>query len=51
VTADIPIVLLTAMASVKGQQDLATLPVVGVLGKPFDPMLLPATLASMLGWS
>jgi CheY-like chemotaxis protein len=51
VTADIPIVLLTAMASAKGQQDLSTLPVVGVLGKPFDPMLLPATLASMLGWS
>jgi CheY-like chemotaxis protein len=50
-TADIPIILLTAMASAKGQQDLSTLPVVGVLGKPFDPMRLPATMASMLGWS
>jgi CheY-like chemotaxis protein len=50
-TANIPIVLLTAMAQVKGQPDLSALPVVGILGKPFDPMLLPATLASMLGWS
>lgn len=51
VTAHIPIVLLTAMAQTKGKPDLSALPVVGVLGKPFDPMLLPATLASMLGWS
>jgi CheY-like chemotaxis protein len=51
VTANIPIVLLTAKAQGKGQSDLSALPVVGVLGKPFDPMLLPATLASMLGWS
>ena len=50
-TAHIPIVLLTAKAHVTGQSDLTALPVVGILGKPFDPMLLPATLASMLGWS
>ena len=49
-TAHIPIVLLTAKAQGKGL-DLAALPVVGVLGKPFNPMLLPATLAEMLGWS
>ena len=51
VTAGIPIVLLTAKAQGKGQPDLSALPVVGVLSKPFDPMLLPGTLASMLGWS
>jgi CheY-like chemotaxis protein len=51
VTADIPIILLTAKAQVKGQPDLSALPVVGVLAKPFDPMVLPATLAEMLGWS
>jgi CheY-like chemotaxis protein len=50
-TAEIPIVLLTAKAQVAGQPDLSALPVVGVLAKPFDPMLLPATLAEMLGWS
>ena len=51
VTTGIPIVLLTAKAQGKGQPDLSALPVVGVLSKPFDPMLLPGTLASMLGWS
>ena len=50
-TARIPVVLLTAKAQMKGQSDLSALPVVGVLGKPFNPMLLPAALASMLGWS
>lgn len=51
VTTGIPIVLLTAKAQGKGQTDLSTLPIIGVLSKPFDPMLLPATLSSMLGWS
>lgn len=52
VTADIPIVLLTAKKfGANDQGQLSALPVVGVLEKPFDPMLLPATLASMLGWS
>ena len=50
-TAHIPIVLLTAKSQPKGQPDLSALPVAGVLGKPFNPMLLPATLASILGWS
>lgn len=49
-TAHIPIVLLTAKDQRRGP-DLSELPVVGVLSKPFNPMLLPATLAEMLGWS
>lgn len=49
--AHIPVVLLTAKSQPKGQPDLTALPIVGVLGKPFNPMLLPATLSSMLGWS
>ena len=50
-TAHIPVILLTAKSQGKGHPDLSALPVVGVLGKPFNPMLLPATLAEMLGWS
>ena len=49
-TAHIPIVLLTAKTQGWGP-DLSELPIVGVLGKPFNPMLLPAMLSSMLGWS
>ena len=49
-TAHIPIVLLTAKTPGRGP-DLSELPVAGVLVKPFNPMLLPSALASMLGWS
>lgn len=51
VTAGIPIVLLTAKSRAAELSELSDLPVVGVLGKPFDPMTLPSTLAAMLGWS
>ena len=50
-TAHIPVILLTAKSQGKGRPDLSELPVLGVLAKPFNPMLLPATLAEMLGWS
>ncbi|KRF26613.1 hypothetical protein ASG95_04025 [Phycicoccus sp. Soil803] len=50
-TAGIPIVLLTASVLAAERAALAELPVVGVLSKPFDPMLLPAELSAVLGWS
>lgn len=46
----IPVILLTAKA-----QGFGTAPehsgAVGVLLKPFDPMLLPSQIRSLLGWS
>jgi CheY-like chemotaxis protein len=50
-TAGIPVVLLTASVQPAERAALAELPVAGVLGKPFDPMLLPAELSAILGWS
>ena len=50
-TAGIPIVLLTAKVQAADRATFAELPVAGVLGKPFDPMLLPAELSTLLGWS
>ena len=50
-TAGIPVVLLTASVQAAERAALAELPVAGVLGKPFDPMLLPAELSAVLGWS
>ena len=50
-TAGIPVVLLTASVQPAERAALEDLPVAGVLGKPFDPMLLPAELGAILGWS
>lgn len=50
-TAGIPVVLLTASVQPGERAALEDLPVAGVLGKPFDPMLLPAELSAILGWS
>ena len=50
-TAGIPVVLLTASVQAAERAALAQLPVAGVLSKPFDPMLLPAELSTILGWS
>jgi CheY-like chemotaxis protein len=50
-TTGIPVVLLTASVQAAERAALAELPVAGVLGKPFDPMLLPAELSALLGWS
>jgi CheY-like chemotaxis protein len=50
-TADIPIVLLTAKVHAIRDGALDGLPIAGVLGKPFDPMLLPGELSATLGWS
>ena len=49
-TSEIPIVLFTAKAQLSEQRHWATLPVAGVLVKPFDPQLLAPAVSDMLGW-
>ena len=51
VTRDIPIVLLTAKVQQSEQRQWASLPVAGVLAKPFDPMRLAGQVAELVGWS
>jgi two-component system, OmpR family, alkaline phosphatase synthesis response regulator PhoP len=50
VTKDIPVVLLTAKVQPTDQARFSQLGIVGVIAKPFDPMLLADQLAEMLGW-
>jgi len=49
-TSGIPIVMLTAKVRGGELDRLSTLPVAGVLGKPFDPVALPGQLRELLGW-
>lgn len=49
-TAEIPVVFLTAGVVDADIARLQALPVAGVLRKPFDPITLPAEVASLLGW-
>ncbi|HEV2273587.1 MAG TPA: response regulator [Acidobacteriaceae bacterium] len=49
-TAHIPVVLLTAKARPGERQSLSTLPVEGILVKPFDPLTLAGQVADALGW-
>jgi CheY-like chemotaxis protein len=49
-TYDIPVVFLTAGVVEADVERLRSLPVSGVLNKPFDPLVLPAELAAILGW-
>jgi len=49
-TADIPILLLTAKALSSELAALATAPVAGILRKPFDPMRLAIQIEELLGW-
>jgi CheY-like chemotaxis protein len=49
-TADLPVVFLTAGVVELDVERLRGLPVSGVLRKPFDPLTLPAEVASLLGW-
>lgn len=51
VTADIPIVMVTAKKSVGEAQPWDGVPVVGVIAKPFNPMTLADELVAMLGWT
>lgn len=50
VTADIPVVFLTAKAQPTEIQDLKNLGAVGLISKPFDPMTLPGEVSRLLGW-
>jgi CheY-like chemotaxis protein len=50
-TAAIPVVFLTAKARPAEQRRWANYDVVGVLTKPFDPMLLSGQVAEVLGWT
>lgn len=49
-TRDLPVVLLTLQDLPRGT-DLVGLGVRGALGKPFDPMTLPAQVSQLLRWS
>lgn len=49
-THAVPVVFLTAGVVESDMDRLRSLPVMGVLHKPFDPMQLPAQLADLLGW-
>ena len=50
-TSRIPVLLLTAKVQGSDQRRFADLGVEAVLFKPFDPMTLPAQIASALGWN
>lgn len=50
-TQSIPVVLLTARARWLTLKQLQSLGVVGVMAKPFNPVLLPTKIAKILGWS
>ena len=50
VTAQIPVLLLTAKVQGTDQRRFADLGVEAVLFKPFDPMTLSSQIASALGW-
>jgi two-component system, OmpR family, alkaline phosphatase synthesis response regulator PhoP len=50
-THAIPVIFLTAKVQAADHRRFATMPVSGVLPKPFDPMELPARVAAVLGWS
>lgn len=47
---DLPVVFLTAGIVAADMDRLRSLPVAGVLHKPFDPLTLPSELAELLGW-
>jgi CheY-like chemotaxis protein len=48
-TRDLPVVLLTAK-NLSHEVHLDQLGIRGALGKPFDPMTLPAQFAQLVGW-
>lgn len=49
-THALPVVFLTAGVVEADMHRLESLPVTGLLHKPFDPLQLPAQLAALLGW-
>ncbi len=49
-TRHIPVVFLTAKIQTADRNRFATLGVVAVIGKPFDPISLASQVAAALGW-
>lgn len=49
-TAGLPVILLTAKVQSHDSKLWDTLPIAGVISKPFDPMTLATTAARILGW-
>lgn len=49
-TAGIPIILFTAKVQRSEWREWETLPVAGMLAKPFDPVRLADDVSSLLGW-
>lgn len=49
-TRDIPVVFLTAKVQASEVERLSRLGAVGVLSKPFDPLVLHDEMANLLGW-
>ncbi len=49
-TREIPVILLTAKVQAADRRRWTDLPLAGVIAKPFDPMTLPAEIATLLGW-
>jgi CheY-like chemotaxis protein len=50
-TAEIPVLLLTAKVQSNDKRRFADLGVQAVLFKPFDPLTLPSQIAGVLGWA
>lgn len=50
-TQTIPVALLTAKALPEEQELFATLGIVGVIVKPFDPMTLVEQVTTIFGWN
>ena len=50
VTADIPVILVTAKVQVDDRLPWEGLAIAGVIPKPFDPMTLARDVGTMLGW-
>ena len=49
-TQSVPVVMLTAKAEPTDQLKYAELDVLGVISKPFEPLMLTTQVAKMLGW-
>lgn len=50
-TSQIPVIFLTAKVQASDQRRFASLGVMAVLSKPFDPVTLADQVADVLGWS
>jgi CheY-like chemotaxis protein len=49
-TAGIPVIFLTAKVQPAEQRRLQSLGAMGIVSKPFDPLVLPENIRKILGW-